>query len=202
MPVPTSNIAPNKCAATCNGYMQSSLSQWGIFLFFFFVFPQTWLFLCSSASEPLRALCNLFFLFLGSEELAAAQFLQSREPEATCNTSWKCSYSPAPTRQSGWSQLTTICSFLIHLNTSWTPLNFPTALLEDTTHFDKCKPEAVFLSVHKASWNTQHCKAAEQNPLFFSDHLLTGSALLSCSRSTQCRCSSKYELTYDLNSSS
>lgn len=39
MPVPTSNIAPNKCAATCNGYMQSSLSQWGIFLFFFFCFP-------------------------------------------------------------------------------------------------------------------------------------------------------------------
>lgn len=39
----------------------------------------------SSAPEPLLALCIHFFLSLGSEELAAAQFLQNRELEATCN---------------------------------------------------------------------------------------------------------------------
>lgn len=144
MPVPTSNTAPNTCAATCNVHMQSSLSQWGFFLFFF-SFLQTWLFPHSSASEPLLALCNLFFLFLGSEEPAAAQFLQTGNWKLPAITSCKCSYSPAPTRQSRWSQLTTICSFLIYLNTLWTPLNFPTALLEDTTHFDKYKPEAIFL---------------------------------------------------------
>ena len=51
------------------------------------------------------------------------------------------------------------------------------------------------ISVCPQSKWTQHCEAAEQNPLLFSDRLLTGSALLSGSRSTQCCCSSKQGAT-------
>lgn len=77
-------------------------------------------------------------------------------------------------------QLTTSCSFLIHLNTLRSPLNFPTPLLEDRTHLDECKPEAAFLSAHK------HCEGAEQT-LFCPNRVLPGSALLTRSRSAQRR---------------
>lgn len=123
----------------------------GFFLFFFFIhltlLPLFYLWATPHLLQPL-------FLSCGSAELEAARFLQSRVPEVTCNYKLQAQLPPpASTGWSGWSRWSswqTICSFLLHLNTLPSPLNFRTALLEDKTHLDKCKPEAVFLSVHTA----------------------------------------------------
>lgn len=153
MPVPASNITPSKRAATCNGHMQwphaQQLKLVGFFLFFFAHLTLFPLFCLWATPCPL----HLFFFSRGSAELAAARFLQSREPEVTCNYELQVQLLPSfywMEWMKQMKQLTTICSFLIHLNTLPSPLNFPTALLEDKTHLDKCKPEAVFLSVHTA----------------------------------------------------